>query len=162
MKKPPTTGGRGHQEGGKELLISRRGSQKKSRKRENAEGKEKGKARSSIAQAIRLKQKGKVRHQNPGTSQDHADLSSKNLKNLTMTGGEHGQQLGPLLPAGAVPVARALMSHGLVPLGRDDEQEAGLLGMPELLKCRNTWALCSSSCEPSCLVHRFDVSFCLP
>ena len=48
-------------------------------------------------------------------------------------------------------MAKALGTHGMVPLGRDDEQEAGLLCMPELLQCRNTWVLCSSSCEPSCL-----------
>ena len=69
-----------------------------------------------------------------------------------MTGVEHGQQVGPPPTVGAVPMAKALGTHGMVPLGRDDEQEAGLLCMPELLQCRNTWVLCSSSCEPSCLL----------
>ena len=40
----------------------------------------KGKAVSSIAQAIRLQQKGKARHRHLGTSQDSADLSTKSLK----------------------------------------------------------------------------------
>ena len=80
-------------------------------------GKEKGKARSSIAQVIRLQQKGKARHRNPGTSQDSADLSTKSLQ---MTGGE------------PVPMAKALGTRGMVPLGRDGEQEAGLLCMLEL------------------------------
>ena len=49
-----------------------------------------------------------------------------------MTVGEHGQQLGPLMPVEAVPVAKALTSHGLVPLGRGADREADLLCMLEL------------------------------
>ena len=116
-------------------MKRRRGLQRRARKG----GKEKGKARSSIAQVIRLQQKGKARHRNPGTSQDSADLSTKSLK---MTGVEHGQQVGPPPTVGAVPMAKALGTHGLVPLGRHDEREAGLLCMPELLQCRNTWVFC--------------------
>ena len=101
---------------------------------ERAKGKDKGKARSSIAQVISLQQKGKARHRNRGTIQDHADLS---LKSLKMTGWEHGQHL-----CRAVPVERALGSRGLVPPGRDGEQEAVLLCMLKPLKCRNTWVLC--------------------
>ena len=96
-------------------MKRRRGSLRRARKG----GKAKGKARSSIAQVIRLQPKGKARHRNPGTSQDSADLSTKSLK---MTGGEHGQQIGPPLTVGAVPMAKALGTHGLVPLGQDGEQ----------------------------------------
>ena len=91
--------------------------------------KEKGKARSSIAHVISLQRKGKARHLTRGTSQDHADLS---LRSLKITGWEHGQHL-----CRAVPVERALGSRGLVPTGRDGEQEAVLLCMLEPLKCRN-------------------------
>ena len=93
--------------------------QRKSRKERKAKGKEKGKARRSLAQVSRLQQKGKARHQNPGTSQDSADLSTMSQK---MNGGDIGQQIGPPATVGAAPMVEALGVHGMVPLGKDGEQ----------------------------------------
>ena len=100
---------------------------RKSRPEGKTRGKEKGKARISLAQVSKIQPKGKARqarHRNLGTSQDSAGLSS--TSQMMRTGGIHGQPIGPpAIVEAAAPMAQVPGIHGTVPDGQ--EQEAGEL-----------------------------------